>query len=89
MLRKKTMLLGTPPQKVFTGSLTKTKNILELQSYLNRMKKEANLSDNLRQLGINIHSDYSKIISSVNLQRLKNNPINIERKDLKKILISL
>ena len=53
------------------------------------MKKEANLNDNLRQLGINIHNDYSKIISNVNLQRLENNPIKIERKDLKKILISL
>ena len=53
------------------------------------MKKEANLNDNLRQLGIDIHNDYSKIISNVNLQRLKNNPIKIERKDLKKILTSL
>ena len=70
-------------------NLTKTKNILELQSYLNKMKKEANLNDNLRQLGIDIHNDYSKIISNVNLQRLKNNPIKIERKDLKKILTSL
>ena len=82
------MLLGTPPQKVFTGSLTKTKNILELQSYLNKMKKEANLNDNLRQLGINIHNDYSKIISAVNLQRLKNNPVKIAKKDLKGILTS-
>ena len=70
-------------------NLTKTKNIVELQSYLKKIKREANLKDNLVELGINIKNDYSKIISGVNLQRLENNPVKIEKKDLKKILISL
>lgn len=70
-------------------SLTKTKNMVELQSYLKKIKREANLKDNLVELGINIKNDYSKIISGVNLQRLENNPVKIEKKDLKKILISL
>ena len=69
--------------------LTKTRNILELQAFIKHLKKKANLNDNLNELGINIQKDYSKIIFGVSLQRLNNNPIKIEKKDLKKILLSL
>ena len=47
---------------------------------LKKIKKEANLEDNLNELGINIKNDYSKIISGVNVQRLNNNPVKIEKK---------
>ena len=36
----------------------------------------------------NINTSYNKIISGVNLLRLKNNPIKIEKKDLKFILLN-
>ena len=38
-------------------------------------------------MGIDIKSNYSKLIDGVNLKRLKNNPINIEKSDIKKILL--
>ena len=67
--------------------LTKTKNIIELVSYLKKLKKEAKLNDNFSDLGVNIDDDYSKIISGVNPLRLKNNPIQIQPNDLKNILL--
>jgi len=66
--------------------LTKTKNIYDLVNYIKKIKKQANLNDNLDELGIDLKKDYSKIISGVNLLRLKNNPVLIKKTDLKSIL---
>ncbi len=68
--------------------LTKTKNISDLLNYLKRMKKQAKLQDNFADLGIDLNRDYSKLISGVNLLRLKNNPILIKQDDLKSILFN-
>tara|TARA_B100001057_G_scaffold497035_1_gene600092 strand:- start:1777 stop:2883 length:1107 start_codon:yes stop_codon:yes gene_type:complete len=67
---------------------TKTKNINELNNFLKKIKKEANLESNFDKLGINIKKDYENIISGVNLLRLSNNPITLEKKNLKKIILS-
>lgn len=64
------------------------KNIFEFEQKIKLIKKKAGLEDNYRKLGININMSYNKIISGVNLLRLKNNPIKIEKKDLKFILLN-
>ena len=63
------------------------KNINEFTDYISRIKKSANLDDNFQNLGINIKGNLSKIISSVNIQRLSNNPIELNQNDLKDILL--
>ena len=69
-------------------NLTKTKNINELDEYITQLKKQANLEQDFSKLGIDIAKSYTRIISRVNLIRLKNNPIKINKNDLKKILLS-
>jgi len=67
--------------------ISKSNNMDSFDSYLNNLKKNAKLEDNLSKLGINIQSDYSKIISGVNLLRLSNNPVDLKEVDIKKILL--
>ena len=66
--------------------LTKTKNIDDLNNFFIQIKKELNLEQNLLKLNINIDQDESKILSSINEQRLKNNPIEINKQEIKGIL---
>ncbi len=66
--------------------LAKVKNINELDKYLSFIKKKTGLENNFSKLGINITRDSSKILSGVNSQRLKNNPIKLEKGDIYKIL---
>ena len=68
-------------------NLSNVKNINEFTDYISRIKKSANLDDNFQNLGINIKGNLSKIISSVNIQRLSNNPIELNQNDLKDILL--
>ena len=67
-------------------NLSNSKNILDLDKYLIKIKKIAKLEQNFENLGINIKNNYSKIIGGLNNQRLKNNPIKISKKDIKTIL---
>ena len=62
------------------------KNIHKI--FLKKLKTEANLESNFEKLGINIKKDYENIISGVNLLILSNNPIKLEKKNLKKIILS-
>ena len=62
------------------------KNINDLDQKILKIQKEAKLENNFIKLGIDINKDYSKIISGVNLLRLKNNPIELKKNDLKIIL---
>ena len=68
--------------------ITKVNNILELDNFLKGLKKKVGLEDDFIKLGVKIKKDYSKIISGVNLQRLSNNPIQIEHTTLRSILFS-
>ena len=45
-------------------------------STIKLIKKKAGLEDNYKKLGININTSYNKIISGVNLLRLKNLILN-------------
>ena len=53
------------------------------------MKKRMNMESNLKKLNINLTNDIDKIISGINMKRLKNNPIEISIDDIKKILKEL
>lgn len=68
--------------------LTKSKNINELDEYILQLKRKAKLEEDFIKLGINISKNYNRIISGVNPLRLKNNPVKINKSDLKKILFS-
>ena len=66
--------------------LTKTSNFDSFDKYLINLKYNANLEGNFEKLGIDINKNYTKIISSVNISRLANNPVDLNPKDLKKII---
>ena len=63
--------------------VTKTNNIDDLNNFLSKIKKEAKLESDFKKLGINIKKDYDNIISGVNILRLSNNPIRLEKQNLK------
>ena len=73
-------------KKIF--KIFKVKDIQELEFKIKKIKKLANLEDDFKRLKINIKEDYNKIISGVNILRLKNNPVKLEKKDLKFILLN-
>jgi len=68
--------------------ITKTKNINELSALLNSLAKKTQMELSFNNLGINIESDLEKILNGVNDMRLKNNPIQITKKDLPKIILN-
>ena len=66
--------------------MTNTDSIISLDRYLLNLKKKASLEQNYLKLGVDIKKDYPKIMSQVNIQRLSNNPINLDKEIIKKIL---
>ncbi len=74
-------------KKIF--SIFNVKNIYELEAFFLYMKKKANLESNFKKIKINSNINFDKILSGVNLQRLRNNPVNLGRKDIKNILMEL
>ena len=69
-------------------NLTNTKNILELNEALSKIKLEANLENDFKVLGIDLKNDFSKFIEGVNISRLSNNPIKLDYSDLKNIILN-
>tara|TARA_B100000029_G_scaffold516063_1_gene626513 strand:+ start:1258 stop:2382 length:1125 start_codon:yes stop_codon:yes gene_type:complete len=68
-------------------SLTKTKNIYELDKYLAYLKKKVKLEQNFLKLGINLEKKLNLILNGVNLLRLKNNPVKLDKFDLAKVFL--
>ena len=66
--------------------ITKTNNIFELDYFFQSLKKKSFLEQNFLKLGINLDKDIDKILKGINNQRLRNNPIKVNKKDLKKII---
>ena len=62
--------------------ITRTNNIIELDKFFENFKQNLNLEQNFKKLNINLKRDKTKILSSVNDQRLKNNPVKISKKDI-------
>ena len=69
-------------------SLTNTENILSLDKYLKDLKQKGQLEDNFDKLGIDINKDYKKIISGINLKRIANNPVDLDSKQIEKIILN-
>ena len=67
-------------------SFFNVKNINDLCSKISYIKKNANLQDDYKKLGININKDIDKITNGVNILRLKNNPVKLNKNDLKNII---
>ena len=61
--------------------------IEEFKFFLNNLQKKAQLENNFTNLGININNSIDRILNDVNEQRLSNNPIQIDKQIIKKILI--
>jgi len=68
--------------------ITNSKSIENFDKYLKNLKQEAELENSFINLGIDINNDYSKIISGVNILRLSNNPVELKKEDLKRIIQS-
>ena len=66
----------------------KVKNIYELEKYIKNLKSKAKLSDDFNLLNIDIKNNYHKILDGINIQRLKNNPILLKKKDIKLIILN-
>jgi|TARA_Y100000389_G_scaffold142831_1_gene140932 alcohol dehydrogenase len=69
--------------------IAKVKNINELDQYLAFLKKKTKLENNFTKLGIVYDRDVSKIISGVNILRLSNNPINLDKTILKSVILDI
>lgn len=63
------------------------KNINELNLRIKNLKNQANLIDNFKKLKIDINKYYPKILNEINIKRLKNNPIQLNKSDIKLILL--
>ena len=66
--------------------LLSVKNINEFNSKISLIKNKAKLEDNLKNLNIDIKKNSEKIINGINLLRLGNNPVKINRNDIYKII---
>jgi len=67
-------------------NLLGVKNILELTQKIRIIKKDLSLKSKLSSINIKIPNNLNLIVKDVNLQRLKNNPIDIQKKDIFYIL---
>lgn len=67
--------------------LTQTQNINELQKYFIELEKKAKINVNFNALDINIDKNIDLILKNVNIQRLSNNPIPLDYRTIKKLLL--
>ena len=63
-------------------------NIDELVNFFVNIKNKSKLESDFTKLRINLNKNIDKLISGINLQRLQNNPINLEKKDIKSIIMN-
>jgi len=68
-------------------SIFGVKGIIELENFLIETKKQAKLEDNFQKLKINLNTNIDKLINGINIRRLQNNPINLNKNDIKTILL--
>ena len=69
--------------------LSNTKDFVSFDKFLKNIKREANLEGDFKKLKIDIEKDFSNFVSGINALRLANNPVDIQIKDLKKIILNL
>ena len=68
-------------------SIFGVKGIIELENFLIETKKQAKLEDNFQKLKINLNTNIDRLINGINIRRLQNNPINLNKNDIKTILL--
>ena len=62
-------------------------NINELEHFFINFKNKSGLESNFKKLKIDLNRNINQILSGVNIQRLQNNPINLDKKDIKNIIV--
>jgi alcohol dehydrogenase class IV len=67
----------------------KVKDINELKNKITIIKKNMKINSNHKINKFTIIKNLSKIFSGINVKRLKNNPVIIKTKDIKKILLDI
>ena len=67
-------------------NIFKVSNINELCKQIKLIKKQAKLEDDFKKLGIKLDANLNQILDGINILRIQNNPIKIEKKDIKEIL---
>jgi hypothetical protein len=67
-------------------SITNTKNIVELDEYVDSIKKAAKLEQRFAHLNIEINRDFNLIARNINESRLMNNPIKLNIVDIKHLI---
>lgn len=65
----------------------KVNDIKDLNQKIEKILKNINLVSDLKKLKINKYSDVEKIVSNINSQRLKNNPVPLDVSKVKEILL--
>jgi len=68
-------------------SIFKVTNINDFENFIINLKKKTNLECDFAKLKIDLSNDVDRIIQGVNLLRLRNNPINLKKSDIKTILL--
>tara|TARA_B100002003_G_scaffold170170_1_gene158093 strand:- start:147 stop:1262 length:1116 start_codon:yes stop_codon:yes gene_type:complete len=63
------------------------RDIIELENFFIEIKKRAKLEDNFKKLKINLNSNIDRLVDDINLLRLQNNPIILNKNDIKTILL--
>jgi alcohol dehydrogenase class IV len=66
--------------------LLDVKNINDFNTRITLIKKRANLKDNLNELNIDINKNSERIVQGINLLRLGNNPVKVNKLDIIKII---
>jgi alcohol dehydrogenase class IV len=69
-------------------SLFDISNINEFNSKISLIKKKANLEDDLTKLNVDILKNSEVIIKGINMLRLGNNPVEIDEKNIYKIMLN-
>ena len=66
--------------------ITKTNSIKDLNLFYKKIINNLGLEINFKKLKINLKKEIKNIINETNLERLKNNPIELDKRDLYKII---
>ena len=64
-------------------------DVCDIQSFNSKIlfiKNEANLDSSLKNLNIDVYKNSEQIIKGINLLRLGNNPVKIDKNDIFKII---
>ena len=67
--------------------LTQTQNIFELTKFFEDIDKKAKIKVNFSDLNINISKSIDLVLKNVNIQRLSNNPVNLDYNSIRSLLL--